>query len=50
MKHLIINLGYFFAGAGIINTVAYKPLKAYYEKADAHFNVLVENQRQQNVS
>jgi hypothetical protein len=34
MKHLLINLGYFFAGAGIINTMAYKPLKAYYEKAD----------------
>jgi hypothetical protein len=46
MKHLLINLGYFFAGAGIINTVAYKPLKAYYEKTDAYIQLLVENQRQ----
>ena len=43
MKHLLINLSYFFAGAGIINTVAYKPLKDYYEKTDAHIQFLVEN-------
>ncbi len=34
MKHILINLGYFFAGAGLVNSVAYKPLKAYYERTD----------------
>ena len=41
MKSIFINLGYFFAGAGIVNTVAYRPMKTYLENSHAHLQQMI---------
>ena len=45
MKSIFINLGYFFAGAGIVNAVTYKPLKSYLENSHAHLQRMVASQK-----
>ena len=32
---LFTRLGYFFAGVGTVNIIAYKPLKVYLERSQA---------------
>jgi hypothetical protein len=45
MKSIFINLGYFFAGAGIVNAVTYNPLKSYLENSHTHLQIMVASQK-----
>jgi len=45
MKSVFINLGYFFAGAGIVNAATYKPMKSYLENSHTHLQSIVASQK-----